>query len=183
MHITAADSDRATNVIGAWALAVADAIRASTVAATGIAGSAPAALVAVAADPDMTIDELRRALDLTHPGAVRLVDRLEGCGWLERRPGHGRTIHLRLTPRGRRIHKRLLDARGEAIAALTATLDPTDLERLAQLVGPSLTATATDIDQLRHLCRLCRRRDCDPCPVAAGVASLPGQGESAGPPT
>lgn len=165
MHIT--DSDHAANVIGAWALAVADAIRSATVAATGITGSAPAALVAVAADPDMTIDDLRRALDLTHPGAVRLVDRLEGRGWLTRRSGHGRTVHLRLTAPGRHTHQRLLDARGQAIAALTATLDPTDLERVAQLVSPSLTASATDTDQLRHLCRLCRRRDCDPCPVAA----------------
>lgn len=170
MHITG-DSDHSINVIGAWALAVAEAIGSATVAATGITGSAPAALVAVAAEPDMTIDELRRALDITHPGAVRLVDRLEGCGWLQRRPGRGRTIHLRLTRQGRQTHRRLLDARREAIAALTASLAPSDLQRVAELIGPSLTASATDIDQLRHLCRLCRRQDCDPCPVAAGVRS------------
>ncbi len=168
MHITA-DRDHALNVIGAWSVAVADAIEHATAAATGITGAAPAALVAVAADPDMSIDDLRRALELTHPGAVRLVDRLVGCGWLQRRPGHGRTVHLRLTARGRRTHRRVLEARREAIAGLTAALDPVDLEHVAQLIAPSLTASATDPDRLRHLCRLCRRSDCDPCPVAAGV--------------
>jgi MarR family transcriptional repressor of emrRAB len=169
MHITEG-REHALNVIGAWTLAVADAIQGATVAATGITGAAPAALVAVAADRDMTIDDLRRALDITHPGAVRLVDRLEGCGWLERRPGHGRTVHLRLTTQGRHTHRRLLEARSDAIAALTAMLDPTDLAHVAQLIAPSLTASATDTDRLRHLCRLCRRSDCDPCPVAAGVS-------------
>jgi MarR family transcriptional regulator, negative regulator of the multidrug operon emrRAB len=169
MHI-AAHQEHALNVIGAWSLAVAEAIERSTVAVTGIAGAAPAALVAVAADPDMSIDELRRTLDLTHPGAVRLVDRLEGCGWMQRRPGRGRTMHLRLTAQGRRTHRHLLEARREAIAALTQTLDPAALERVAELIAPSLTAASTDTDRLRHLCRLCRRSDCDPCPVAAGIA-------------
>jgi len=168
MHI-AESQEHAINVIGAWSLAVADAIQRSTEAVAGIAGAAPAALVAVAADPDMSIDELRRALDLTHPGAVRLVDRLEGCGWIERRPGRGRTVHLRLTVQGHRTHRQLLEARHEAIAALTKTLDPAALERVAQLVAPSLTAASTDTHRLRHLCRLCQRSDCDPCPVAAGI--------------
>jgi DNA-binding MarR family transcriptional regulator len=167
MHI--AGQDHALNVIGAWALALADAIEQATVAVTGITGSASAALVAVAADPDMSIDDLRRALDLTHPGAVRLVDRLESCGWLQRRPAHGRTIHLRLTTQGHRTHRSLLRARQEAIAAICTTLDPGSPEQVAQLIAPSLTASATDTDELRHLCRLCRRSDCDPCPVAAGT--------------
>jgi MarR family transcriptional regulator, negative regulator of the multidrug operon emrRAB len=169
MHI-AESQEHSLNVIGAWSLAVADAIQRSTIAVTGIAGAAPAALVAVAADPDMSIDELRRALDLTHPGAVRLVDRLEGCSWIQRRSGHGRTVHLRLTTQGRRTHRQLLHARHEAIAALTETLDLAALQRVAELVAPSLTAASTDTDRLRHLCRLCRRSDCDPCPVAAGIS-------------
>ena len=169
MHITGGDA-HATNVIGAWALALADAIQTATAAETGITGAAAAALVAVAADPAMTIDELRRAVDLTHPGAVRLVDRLQDCGWLERRSGRGRTVHLHLTVDGHQAQQRLLDARSHAITALTATLDPADLKRMAELIAPSLTGAVTDSDQLRHLCRLCRRPDCDPCPVAAGLA-------------
>lgn len=171
MHI-AESHEYALNVIGAWSLAVAGAIQRSTEEVAGIAGAAPAALGAVAADPDMSIDELRRTLDLTHPGAVRLVDRLEGCSWMQRRPGRGRTVHLRLTAQGHRTHRRLLEARHQAIAALTETLDPAVLEQIAELVAPSLTAASTDTDRLRHLCRLCRRSDCDPCPVAAGITSL-----------
>ena len=168
MHIEEG-RERALNIVGAWSLAVADAIQRSTVAVTEIAGAAPAALVAVAADPDMSIDELRRALELTHPGAVRLVARLEGRDWIRRRSGRGRTVHLRLTVQGRRVHRRLLEARYEAINGLTETLDSVALQRIAELVAPSLTAASTDTDRLRHLCRLCRRSDCDACPVAAGT--------------
>jgi MarR family transcriptional regulator, negative regulator of the multidrug operon emrRAB len=168
MHIDEGEG-HALNVIGAWSLAVAEAIERSTVAVAGIAGAASAALGAVAADPDMSIDELRRALDLTHPGAVRLVDRLEGRGWMQRHPGRGRTVHLRLTPLGHRTHREVLQARHDAIAALTANLGPDALDHIAKLVAPSLTAMTTDTDRLRHLCRLCRRSDCDPCPVASAI--------------
>jgi MarR family transcriptional repressor of emrRAB len=169
MHIEESH-EHAVNVIGAWSLAVADAIHRSTEAVAGITGTAPAALVAVAADPDMSIDELRRALNLTHPGAVRLVDRLQDRGWIQRHPGPGRTVHLRLTTQGHRTHRHLLEARHEAITSLIQTLDPATLTRVAELVAPSLTAASTSADRLRRLCRLCRRSDCDPCPAAAGIA-------------
>ena len=91
---------------------------------------------------------------------------------IERRPGRGRTVHLRLTTTGLRTHRQLLQARHEAIAALTQTLEPAALQRVAELVAPSLTAAGTDTDRLRRPCsRLCRRSDCDPLSVAAGITS------------
>ncbi len=168
MHIVP-ERNHAINVIGAWGLAVAEAVHGSTSAVTGTAGAAPAALGIIAADPDLSIDGLRRALDLTHPGAVRLVDRLVDRGWVKRRQGHGRTVQLRLTKRGHLIHHQLLSARHDAIVALVEPLDSAALQQVAQLVAPSLAASTTNSDRLRHLCRLCRRPDCDPCPVAAGL--------------
>ena len=168
MHITG-DRAHANNIIGAWALTIADAIHTATDAETGISGAAAAALVAIAADPEMTIDELRRALDLTHPGAVRLANRLQDLGWLERQPGRGRAVHLHLTSQGHEVQQRLLQARSETIQGLTSDLDPDSLAQLAELISPALTASTTSTDRLRHLCRLCNRQTCDPCPVAAGL--------------
>src|SRR3954453_2545737 len=81
MHITP-DARRDRNVLAAWALAVADAVRIASEESTGLSGGAPAALVAIVADPGLSIDQLRHVLALTHPGTVRLVDRLvdkAGC--------------------------------------------------------------------------------------------------------
>ncbi len=66
MHINQGSRDR--NVLAAWAIALSDVVRTAVEHATGMAGSGPAALVAIVADPGMSINELRRVLDLTHPG-------------------------------------------------------------------------------------------------------------------
>ncbi len=114
----------------------------------------------------------RREIDLTHPGTVRLVDRLVELAWVKRRAGHGRTVRLRITASGRRVHNRLLAARDDAVDGLMRTLDPGVVQRLAEMVAPALSAatSATDtLRHLRHLCRLCQRRACTPCPVSAGL--------------
>ncbi len=167
MHI--AEGGHALNLLGAWAVAVADAIHRSTEAVTGQSGAGPAGLVAVAADPGMSIEQLRRALRLTHPGAVRLVDRLADLGWVERRAGRGRTVQLMITARGRRVHDQLLAARADAVSELTRGVEPAVVRQLAELVAPALAAATTDSDSLRRLCRLCQRSACEPCPVAHGA--------------
>jgi len=103
---------------------------------------------------------------------VRLVDRLVELAWVKRRAGHGRTVRLRITASGRRVHNRLLAARDDTVDGLMRTLDPGVVQRLAEMVAPALSAatTATDtLRHLRHLRRLCQRRACTPCPVSAGL--------------
>jgi len=166
MH-TRADARRDRNVLAAWALSVADTVRVASEESTGLSGAAPAGLVAVVADPGMSIDELRRVLDLTHPGTVRLVDRLVDRGWVRRVRGVGRTLRLEPTSAGRRAERRLAAHREEALAHRLAVLTDTDLATLARLVDPVLARTTDDREAMRRLCRLCDRKACAPCPVEA----------------
>ena len=46
----------------------------------------PAALCVIGHEPGLSIDFLARVLGMSHPGTVRLVDRLETDGLIKRRP-------------------------------------------------------------------------------------------------
>lgn len=166
MHIRG-DSHRDLNVIAAWAVAVSDAVRVAAESATGMTGNGPAALVAIVADPEMSIDELRRVLELTHPGAVRLVDRLADHGWVERRQGPGRTIRLVPTTAGRKVARKLAAAREGAVSDLLNVMRSQDIHTIAGLVEPVLGEVIDDVDAMRRLCRLCDRSVCTDCPAEA----------------
>ena len=131
--------ERLANVLGAFALAVSDELEAATAQAAGHAGAGPAALVALS---DLlagrSVDDLRRAVGLTHSGGVRVVDRLVGDGLAERRPGpDGRSVAFALTPAGRRLAGTVRDARQ---AALQRVLDVLDDERAGRPCPPSWTS-------------------------------------------
>ncbi len=163
MHIDASRNE--LNVIAAWATAVSDAVREAVEASTGVGGAGPAALVAVVADPGLSIDELRRVLGITHPGTVRLVDRLVEHGWVRRAAAVGREVRLQPTRAGRRAEQRLVTARESAVRRLHATLSDSQLRVLAQTMAPVLEHATVDLDSQRRLCRLCDRDCCASCPV------------------
>src|SRR3954453_20668469 len=172
MHITP-DARRDRNVLAAWALAVADAVRIASEESTGLSGSAPAALVAIVADPGMSIDRLRHVLALTHPGTVRLVDRLVDQGWVRRVHGAGRTIHPQPTEAGRQAERRLAAHREQAVAQLLAVLTDQELAAMADLVDPVLAQTVDAPEAMQRLCRLCDRKVCAPCPTEAAPGPSP----------
>ena len=67
-------------------------------------GETPAALIVIGYAAGLSNDMLRRIVGLSHPGAVRLVDKLVSDGLVERGPGRdGRQVALQLTKRGRRV--------------------------------------------------------------------------------
>lgn len=170
MHIKQAGG-RDHNVVAAWALAAADAVRSAAEQSVGMTGGGPAAVVAIVADPGMSIGELSRALGLTHPGTVRLVDRLVEHGWVKRTRGFGRTVRLQPTSAGRRAQQRLAAARGTAMADFLAAMSGEDVRTVARLVEPVLTTVVGDLDAMRRLCRLCDRGICEPCPAERGAGS------------
>ena len=101
---------RLVNLVGAWTLGMADAIKDATEAAAGMTGAAPAALVALREFlGGRTTEDLAQAVGITHSGAVRLINRLVEAGLVERRPGpDGRSGSIVLTARGRALANRLL---------------------------------------------------------------------------
>ena len=77
--------DQTANMLGAVALAVSDAIHETAREIVSHSGETPAALVVIGYGTGPSNDSLLRVLGLSHPGTVRLVDRLVKDGLVERR--------------------------------------------------------------------------------------------------
>lgn len=173
--------DRTANLLGALALATADRLHQVTEEVAGHRAAAPAALVALHEFLDGgTVGELRSVVGLTPSGAVRLADRLEADGYVRRRRGEdGRSVQLHLTPRGRRLARRVIEARTRALLGLVDDLDDGDRQHLTKLLERLLERTtvsrlaersAGDEPSGGWLCRLCDLsacgRDTGDCPTA-----------------
>ena len=170
---------RTENLLATTALALAERVQNAGEDATGLSAGAPAALVALSGWlSGQSVNSLAQVLGLSHAGAVRLVDRLQADGLIERRRGDGdaREVSLVATRAGRAAAKRVLAQREAAMADALDIFAPPEraqlttlLERLlAELSGGS-HATA------RHMCRLCDVDACghpDTCPVTIATQSL-----------
>lgn len=177
MHISA--PERSPNVLGAAALALTDSILRRVEDEAGMASGMAAALVSIATREGGSIADLREALALSHPGTVRLVDRLELAGLAERRPGpDGRRVALVLTAAGRERHDRLLAARTDALDAALATLDDSERAALLPLMEKLLVGLSPSHSEAYRICRLCHvpacrtGRGCPTDPDAAGFQAL-----------
>ena len=166
----AAGNRRSANLLGALALETAGALESAARTVVGQAGAASAALVTIGAHPDRSIEQLRLPLGLSQPGAVRLVERLVGAGWVERSGAAGRRgLELRLTASGEAVLHDMLAARRAALAELIEPLSEREQAQLTSLLEKLLGARAGDRSDLERLCRLCEWRACDGCPVAGAV--------------
>ena len=166
-YIFAMSSDRTENIFGALALALSDEIvRASSMAAPEV-GPAAAAIVLLGHEPGMSIAELAVGVALTHPGAVRLVDRLVTDGMIERRADNedGRVRSLHLTKNGEESCKAILFARGRVVAKVVQALTTDELQQLECLSERMLRSLLIDAGHALRICRLCDYGTCDRCPI------------------
>jgi MarR family transcriptional repressor of emrRAB len=130
--------------------------------------TATAALIHLRLRPGENIDFLARVLAVTHPATVRLVDRLEDEGLVERRPAaDGRARALVLTPSG---EKAAMAALANRLAALNEVLEPlsaAEHRQLEPLLEKLLGGATQDRWSARHICRCCDFLTCDHpfCPV------------------
>jgi MarR family transcriptional repressor of emrRAB len=154
--------ERTGNLLGALALTLADHIG---------TGSDAAALITLRNYAEgEPLDLLRRALALSHPGVVRLADRLERRGLVERRRSDrdGRAVALRLTRAGRRAADEARAARAKAIDTALATLQADERRALDGMLERMLAAQTTDRTASLVICRLCDPDVCghpEKCPV------------------
>lgn len=189
-------ADRLANVLGAFALALSDEMDGATEQASGHTGAAAAALVSLSdLLAEGSVDDLRRAVGLSHSGGVRVVDRLVAAGLAERRPGtDGRSVALALTPRGRDLATRAQEARRQTVQHVLGALDERERGQLGALVDKLLGALVTRRLEARAagsdppggwLCRLCDPAACERpegrCPVA-DAARIDAGGEPGQPP-
>jgi DNA-binding MarR family transcriptional regulator len=171
--------DFTANLLGALGLAVADRIAAAAHDIINHAGETPAALVVIGYGHGPSNDALRQVLGLSHPGMVRLVDRLVADGLVERRTGRDRrAVALHLTERGAAAREALLEGRLAAIRPLVARLDPAEQAALAELLAKVLRGMEPTDRERCTLCRLCDGRVCTACPIPASFRDQPLSGVS-----
>jgi DNA-binding MarR family transcriptional regulator len=165
--------DRTGNLLGALSLSVAN--RTADAVGDAAGGQSETAAIALSALhqflDDPPVDLLRRVLGLTPSGTVRLVDRLQDAGYVERRPGNdGRSVSLRLTASGRRAAKRVADARAEVLQSALSVLDPDEREAFDEMASRVLVGLIRGPGAVRWMCRLCDMKACGReagrCPVA-----------------
>jgi MarR family transcriptional regulator, negative regulator of the multidrug operon emrRAB len=159
------DHERTLNLLGALALSLVDGVSAVAEAEAGH-GETPGALVTLGSEPGLSINALRQALSLSHPGTVRLIDRLETQGLVDRRSGaDGRTLALFLTQAGQEKRQAILMARKQQLQLAIAPLTLPERQQLTQLLEKMLDATTTSAQRAWAICRLCDIETCPDCPV------------------
>jgi MarR family transcriptional regulator, negative regulator of the multidrug operon emrRAB len=146
-------SARDINRLGALALALADRISANS--------TSEALVTLYDRGAGSRIDALAKVCALSHSGAVRLIDRLEAAGLVERRRGADqRSAAVFLTPAGRRSARRILADRHTNLQLAIDLLTVDQQRELAALTDILLRGLGTEPDAERRLCRLC---DLDAC--------------------
>ena len=158
------EQERRENLLGAFVLAVADRLRVETEGAIGHSGAAAAALMVIAQFPDRSVEFLRQAIGLSHPAAVRVVDRLVEQDLVRRRPaGRGPAVALRTTAAGGRQARRILKLRRKVLADALPELSAAEAKTLTTVLEKALLhLTNTPRTTICRLCDLggCRGLDC-----------------------
>jgi len=170
-------SDRTTNLLGALALGVTDRMRSAIAETISLGGEAVGAIVVIGHAPAMSIDQLSRILQMSHAGAVRLVDRLVERGLVEKSPSAAdrRVICLALTPSGLLQREEILAHRRAALGSLLAHVAPEDLAALDRIAASIVASLPRDALSALTTCRHCDDRSCVDCPMEIfGPLLIPG---------
>lgn len=166
--------DSTTNLLGALARAVSDRIEARFSEDLDRSGEAAAAINFLGYTPGISVEILRQVLELSHPGTVRLVDRLSEDGLVERRKtGDGRAVALHLTRKGARLRTRLQDVRNQVLDEALAGLSKDERASFGRAIAKVLaTFPETEMDK-HHICRQCAASLCSSdCPIPGNAPIL-----------
>ena len=156
---------RDLNIVGAFALALAEDFKTAMEDLAEGNESACAALIVIGQESGLSVDRLSRILRLSQPGTVRLIDRLAAAKLVERKTGADRrAVALRLTESGKRQVKSLLIGRQHAMAQALRGLDDWERSTLAAIAAKVLRGLEHSEVACDRRCRLC---DEDACPDEA----------------
>jgi DNA-binding MarR family transcriptional regulator len=160
------------NLLGALAVGMRDRVGAALAEAMGLDEAAVAALLAVRARPGQSITDVAAVLGLTHPGAVRVVNRLERRGLLTRGEGRdARSRGLVLTSAGEAVSARGLRARAAVLQDLLGVVPAEHRSSLIQAVEAMLSCLPASRRDAWRICRICDHEVCRgrECPVGNSV--------------
>lgn len=171
------ESKKTANILGALAIVLADDLRGRVNEALGVTGETAAALILLGANPDLTIRQIATALDITHSGAVRLVDRLTADSFTERSTGQdSRTVLVRLTAAGAKRRLTALAKRENVLSQAMALLEPKEVENFSASIERMLRGLLSRKEHGYRFCRMCDEGQCVPtgCPVDLRLEELVG---------
>jgi MarR family transcriptional regulator, negative regulator of the multidrug operon emrRAB len=159
-------TERTSNLLGALSLAVSDRIHAVATRGLGHGGETPAALAVIGHEPGLSNDMLCKILNLSHSGAVRLTDRLQADGLVERRKSKdGRAVALHLTEAGDALRIDILKQRESALLPMIESLSAQDQKRLSVILESMLRKLPRTPVETYSICRLCDEGVCQNCPM------------------
>ena len=152
------------NLLGSLAVLITDEM--SDLVSRESSPAAAAAILGLAKYPGSSIEQLRGPLALSHSGCVRLVDRLEADGYVERRAGEdARAVAIHLTRRGREIAELARSRREELLLGVVSALTSGEQEALGTLVTKLLDRNVVVSRAAMRTCRLCDYDACTSCPM------------------
>jgi MarR family transcriptional repressor of emrRAB len=166
---------RTANLLGALACEIAGRLDERLKNHPNQTDSSAAALNVIGSYEGCSNTALSRALKLSHPATVRLVDKLEAAGLVKSGRGKDRrTVALFLTRQGRARARAVVEDRCGVLEEIVDALprkEQVQLERLAETLLRAFTSSVTEAD---HICRLCDDRACpaDHCPVHQAALEL-----------
>jgi DNA-binding MarR family transcriptional regulator len=132
------------NIVGVFVLSVASDIERTTECPSILAGSGMAAVMIIAQQPGLSIDQLRRILRLSHSGCVRLVDRLVVLRLVSGEAGSdGRTVSLKAAQPGLNEAARISSSRLSLLRDRLNLLSADELGQLGRIAAKLLTRPAS----------------------------------------
>jgi DNA-binding MarR family transcriptional regulator len=153
---------RGANLLGAFVVAVHDRMLQCLEREDAIAPQAAAALIVIGFNVGRSVDFLSGALQLSHSGCVRLVDKLEHSELVERREGSDRrVVQLYLTELGHRRMQNVLRSRRKYLNSLMQSLNMKEQTQLTAMIETMLFDITTGDEHAEAMCRYCEE---DPCP-------------------
>ena len=128
-----------------------------------------AALTLIESHPGESVDWLRQRVLLTQSGTVRLLDRLEHAGLIERGERLGRNATLHITQAGRDLLRAWYQAREAAFRSVFASLSPEEQTIAVTFMETMLKGEPRVRAEADHLCSTCDWDGCETCPVHQSV--------------
>ncbi|TDF39225.1 MarR family transcriptional regulator [Alteromonadaceae bacterium M269] len=163
------------NLIGVFATSITTRMETAISALGGRSLSHDSALVLIHSHPGDSIDALRKSLDLTHSGAVRLINTLEKEDLVDRLPSpeDRRAVRLYLTEKGKEQVQTILDVRSKAIESSISELSDEQRAALRDIIETALPKSITDQVEAKRVCRYCDLNTCfeTGCPIYHEITS------------
>ncbi len=117
--------------------ALKDKIDNSLTQVTGLSPSACSAIIQIGYEPHLPIERLRKLLELQHSSVVRLIDRLESQGIVQREKGRIRDLRqvsLSLSFIGEEYFTKIIETRRQILDGITSDFSDDEKQTLSQFM-------------------------------------------------